>query len=105
MESQILSQRTFDIFLIFIKYQKRDKIIKELEKLKTNGVLYGNMTKLYNDFRQILLPFGEIFNYIITKKINLPKDVKNKILKLRKSFIINITKKSNNNMFRSRWCW
>ena len=53
------------------------------------------MTKLYNDFRQILLPFGEIFNYIITKKINLPKDVKNKILKLRKSFIINITKKSN----------
>ena len=95
MESQILSQRTFDIFLIFIKYQKRDKIIKELEKLKTNGVLYGNMTKLYNDFRQILLPFGEIFNYIITKKINLPKDVKDKILKIRKSFIINITKKSN----------
>lgn len=94
MESKIISERTFDIFLIFIKYQKKDKIIYELEKLKRENILSGNMTKLHNDFKKILLPLGEIFNYIIIKKSNIPSTIKNKMIKLRKQFIVNIKSKS-----------
>ncbi len=105
MESQILGERTFDIFLIFIKYQEKSKIIYELEILKKNKLLEGDMKLLYNNFKKIFLPLGEIFNHILFKKINkLPYEVRRKIIILRKNFIVQLNKKiskSNIKNFKS----
>ncbi len=99
MESQILGERTFDIFLIFIKYQEKSKIIHELENLKKNNLWEGDMKLLYNNFKKIFFPLGEIFNYILLKKINtLPKEIKKKMIILRKKFIVKLNKKISNSM-------
>jgi hypothetical protein len=85
------NKKTFDIFLIFIKYRKKNMIIKELEKLKAKNILKGDMNQLYEMFKPMLLPIGELFSYVVLNHIkNVPKDVKSKMRKLRKNLINSI---------------
>ena len=87
------NQKFFDIFLIFVKHQKKDKIIKELEHLKSLKLLKGDMKSLYNAFKPLIVPLGEILNYIIFNRLsNLPKDIQNKMKKLRKNLLESINK-------------
>ena len=72
----------FRIFLIFIKNQKKQLVIKELEKQKDNLGLNGSMKKFYTKFEPYVLPLGEF--YLLIMDNNIKNIKKNKISKISK---------------------
>ena len=86
------NQKTFFIYMIFIKYHNKKAIINELEKLKLNGHLKGNMNEFYKTFKQLVIPLGKI--YIL---INQKLKSSNKLLKLSKKSL-KLSKKTSKNL-------
>jgi hypothetical protein len=72
----------FRVFLIFIKNQKKQLVIKELEKQKDNLGLNGSMEKFYTKFEPYVLPLGEF--YLLIMDNNIKNIKKNKISKISK---------------------
>jgi hypothetical protein len=72
----------FRVFLIFIKNQKKQLVIKELEKQKNNLGLNGSMEKFYTKFEPYVLPLGKFYLLIVDNYLKNIK--KNKISKINK---------------------
>ena len=83
------NQKTFFIYIIFIKYHNKKLIINELEKLKLNGHLKGDMNEFYKTFKQLVIPLGKIY-FLINQKLKLS----NKSSKLSKKTIKKTIKKT-----------
>jgi hypothetical protein len=80
-------QKTFYIFMIFIKNQNQKNqkhntytynkkaIINELEKLKSNGHLLGDMNEFYKTFKPMVIPLFKIYS-LLNEKLKLQKKSK-----------------------------
>jgi hypothetical protein len=75
----------FRIFLIFIKKQKKQLVIKELEKQKDKLGLKGSMKIFYTKFEPYVLPLGEFYITIMNKQLKHIKRFSQKNIKLSKS--------------------
>ena len=82
------NQKTFFIYMIFIKYHNKKAIINQLEKLKLNGHLKGDMNEFYKTFKPLVKPLGKIY-FLINQKLKssnksskkLSKKLSNKLFK------------------------
>ena len=70
------NQKTFFIYMIFIKYHNKKAIINELEKLKLNGYLKGDMNEFYKTFKPFVIPLGKIYILINQKLKSSTKSFK-----------------------------
>jgi len=66
------------IFLVFIKNKTKSKTIKELEVLKKEGYLKGDMNRFYKDFKPFIIYFSLITLYIHHNPKKNTKSKKNK---------------------------
>ena len=71
------NQKTFFIYMIFIKYHNKKAIINQLEKLKLNGHLKGDMNEFYKTFKPLLKPLAKIY-FLINQKLKSSNKSSNK---------------------------
>lgn len=91
----------FRIFLIFIKKQKKQLVIKELEKQKDKLGLKGSMKIFYTKFEPYILPLGEFYITIMHKQFKNIKKFSQKHIKLSNSQSKSKTKTKNKNRSKS----
>lgn len=92
----------FRIFLIFIKKQKKQLVIKELEKQKDKLGLKGSMKIFYTKFEPYILPLGEFYITIMNKQLKHIKKFSQKHIKLSNSQSKTKTKTKNRSKSSSR---
>jgi hypothetical protein len=91
----------FRIFLIFIKKQKKQLVIKELEKQKDKLGLKGSMKIFYTKFEPYVLPLGEFYITIMNKQLKHIKRFSQKHIKLSNSQSKSKTKTQTKNRSKS----
>lgn len=92
----------FRIFLIFIKKQKKQLVIKELEKQKDKLGLKGSMKLFYTKFEPYVLPLGEFYITIMNKQLKHIKRFSQKNIKLSNSQSKSKTQTKNRSKSSSR---